>query len=284
MRRLAAAAAALASTWALANGDAPRWYLQVDNDVVFGTDRWYSSGVRLARAAGDGTEWGLLQEVYTPEAKRWRPGIDDRAPSARLLAYHARHALTAGSLGTLELALGVRGPSALGREATDAIHELVPAPEVDWSREERDRVDVQLGAARSLAGGGLVLHYGAVAGNHQAFAHGGIEWRVGLAARAAHSPAMRYVATPPPAAGAPGWSAFAGLSIRAVARNRMIRRNYDAAGQELDLRRAVLRIAGGVAFVQPWGAATLALVSDTREFGAQRRAHGFGVLSLHVGF
>lgn len=53
MKGLAAVVLASASLAALA-GDAPRWYLHHDNDVVFATDRWYTSGVRLARVQDRG--------------------------------------------------------------------------------------------------------------------------------------------------------------------------------------------------------------------------------------
>ncbi len=283
---LAALALAIACC-AEARADSPaRWYLQVDNDVVYGTDRWYSSGVRIARVTGTDvlTEWGVLQEVYTPEAKRWAPGIDDRAPTARLLLYGARHWLIGTCIETIEVGVGVRGPSALGRESTDAVHQLVPAPEVDWSREQGDRIDAQAVFARSVPQGGLHVHFGAVAGSQQAFAHGGVEWRAGSGARGALSPALRFAATPPPAAGASGWAAFLGASVRAVARNAMVARNYDPFGPGLDPRRVVGRAAAGMAWVDSWGSVTFALAHDTREFAAQRRAHGFGSLTVHVEF
>jgi hypothetical protein len=279
---------ALAATGAAANGPAPRWYVQVDNDVIFGTDRWYTSGVRIARASASGpilSEWGLLHEVFTPEAKGWSPGVDDRAPSARLLAYGARHWTDPDSFSTFEAALGVRGRSALGEQATEAIHRLVPAPEVDWSRQESDQVDAQLALVRSQRLSDFYLHLGAVAGNQQVFGHAGVEWRVGPpSTRAALSPAMRYAATPPPAAGECGWGAFAGASVRAVARNQMIRRNYDPFGAQLEPRHAVGRAVLGINTVQDWGSATLALVQDTREFDAQRRPHAFGSLTVHLEF
>ena len=287
MRRLAAALLCFAAGAAAAEPEA-RWYLQMDNDFFFGTDRAYSSGLRLARVAGAGpvqVEWGVLQEVYSPEGKYWRPGTDDRAPTARLLLYGARHRQSPGVFDTLELALGVRGPSALGEQVTDIAHKWADAAEVDWSRQERDELDVQLAAVRSHAVGGFHLHYGAVAGNQQAFAHGAVEWRHGTgAAAAALSPVLRFAATPPPTPAAAGWAVFAGAGVRGVARNAMIERNYDPFGPELEPRRAVGRAAAGIAWVGAWGAAAFALAVDSREFDAQREPQAFGSLTLHVRF
>jgi lipid A 3-O-deacylase len=283
-----AACLALALAGAAHAEPAARWYLQVDNDVIFGTDRWYTSGVRIARASAPGpvaTEWGVLHEVYTPEAKYWHPGVDDRAPTARLLAYGARHHTDAAAFTTFEAAIGVRGPSALGEQATGAIHHLVPAPEVDWSRQEPDELDVQVAVVQSRRFSDFYLHYGAVVGNQQVFGHAGVEWRTGPpSARDALSPAMRFAATPPPGAGECGWGVFAGASVRAIARNEMIGRNYDPYGPALEPRRAVARAVAGIDTVQRWGSATLALVADTREFDAQRQPHAFGSLTVHLEF
>ena len=289
MKALLAALLACIAPLVQAQAPGSRWYLQVDNDLVFGTDRGYSSGLRLGRVSGVGdiqVEWGVLQEVYSPEGKYWAPGKDDRAPAARLLAYGARHRLTPSLHETLELAIGVRGPSALGEQVTDIAHKWADAANVDWSREESDQVDVQAVAVRSHAIGDFHLHYGAVAGNHLAFGHGGVEWRHGTgAAMAALSPLLRYAATPPPPSSAPpGWAVFAGAGVRAIARNAMIERNYDPFGPELKPKRAVGRAAAGVAWVGAWGSLTFALAMDTREFAAQREPQAFGSLTVHVGF
>src|SRR5690606_7030143 len=76
-RRFAAAALALGCGSAGA-AEGAHWYLQLDNDVVASTDRWYTSGLRLARvhrAGADLHEWGVLQEIYTPEAKHYALGV-----------------------------------------------------------------------------------------------------------------------------------------------------------------------------------------------------------------
>ena len=289
MKRLALALAACAALSVQgAEGDV-RWYTQVDNDLVFNTDRWYSSGLRIGRVAGTGelqVEWGLLHEIHSPEGKHWFPGVDDRAPSARMLVYGARHRLTASYFETLELAAGVRGPAAQGESLTRFVHKFVDAAEVDWSRQEGDQVDVQLAAVRSHKVGDFHLHYGALAGSEQGFAHGAVEWRFGEgAALAALSPLFRYSATPPPPTTAPpGWALFVGAGARAVGWNDMIDRNYDPFGPELEPRRVVGRAAAGVAWVAGWGSVTFAIAAESREFDAQRRSQGFGSLTAHFCF
>jgi len=178
--RLAAAALAVVALPAAAAPDDARWYVQVDNDVPFHTDRWYTSGVRIARVK-DNIEWGLLQEIYTPEGKHWHPGLDDRAPAGRLVLSVARHDVSPEVFQTLELMAGVRGPSSHARETAEDIHQVIAAPFVDWSRQLEDAFDGTLVGVRSQRLGPLRVHYGAQLGTQVAFAHAGIEARFGPA-------------------------------------------------------------------------------------------------------
>lgn len=284
MRRLAAALIACALGPAAA-GEPARWYVRLDNDAFFNTDRWYTSGVRLARVqarGGHDIEVALLQEIYTPEAKRYEFGVVDRAPAARLLLAAARHDRSPGFLQTVEAALGVRGPAAGGRQVTELVHRLVAAREVVWSRQESNRVDGYLAATRSHHGDWFAAHYGAVLGNEVAFAHAGADLRFG--APGASDFPLRHIATPPGAPGAHGWGGFVGASVRRVARNEMLRRQYTAFAPELERRDTVTRLAGGVSWARPGIEVSLALVRDTREFEGQRVPHAFGALTLHAAF
>jgi len=281
-RALAGLALAVAGVAGAAGRDAA-WYVQVDNDVVFTTDRWYTSGVRIARLERD-FEWGLVQEIYTPDAKNPRPV--DRAPAGRLLASVAHHDRSAEVWCTLEAALGVRGPAALGRQSTDYIHRLIPAPAVDWSRQLENRLDAQLAFTRSeILGLGLVkAHYGAVLGTQRAFAHAGIEIRAG-ANRSMASALLRFAPTPPLALqSAPGWNAYAGASGRAVGRDELVSRNYNPFGPPLSRRNAIGRLVAGVAWTQPWGTLTFEIAQDSREFDGQHAPHRFGSLAFHLDF
>ncbi|HUQ27267.1 MAG TPA: lipid A-modifier LpxR family protein [Usitatibacter sp.] len=279
--RGAIAAAALACLPAAAAPGDALWYLQVDNDVAFSTDRWYTSGVRIARVK-DGVEWGLLQEIYTPEASRWHRGVSDRAPVGRLLLSLARHDISGEAFQTIELMAGVRGPSAGGRPSTESIHRVIPAPQVDWRRQLGDAFDATFAAARTQRFGPVKIHAGAQLGTQLIFAHAGFEARFGSAAHAA-SRLLRFAATPELSLES-GWSAYAGAGLRGVFRNELLSRNYDPEGPALSRERAVTRIAAGVTWTGTWGAVTFDLAQDSREFAQQREPHRFGSLALHVSF
>lgn len=273
-----------------------RWYSQVDNDVFYGTDRWYTSGVRIARvegAAGEAVEWGLLQEIYTPEAKRDNP--IDRPTAARLLLALARHDRDASGWRTLELDAGVTGPNALGRQAQDLIHRFVPAPHEEWSQQRSNQGDVQLvfsqaQSLRPLAGPWhrVNANYGVVAGNQVTFAHAGLELRIGGGdAMKASSPMLRFAATPPALPGEAagrGWSCFFAMNVRDVARNRLLDRRADSPLAPLERERYVRRFATGVAWIHPYGTLTFAMAIETPEFAGQRRNQGFGTLAFDVPF
>ena len=263
-------------------GDPARWYLQIDNDVVFGTDRWYTSGVRLARLK-DEVEWALVQEIYTPDGKH--PSAIDRAPAGRLLISGTRHFEWRDDFASVEAALGVRGPSAIGRQSTQAVHRVIPAPEIDWSRQLGDELDAQLSAAGTHRfADAFKIHYGIVAGTQIVHAHAGFEARFGADPRRS-TPMLRFAPTPPFATPqAHGWSAYAGASVRAVVRNELLERNYDPLGPELHRRDSVGRAVAGITWTSPAASVTFELVQDSREFDGQAAAHRFGSLTLHYLF
>ncbi|HLX23242.1 MAG TPA: lipid A deacylase LpxR family protein [Usitatibacter sp.] len=285
MKRRFAIAACIVATAACAEDDSARWYLRVDNDFFFHTDRWYTSGVRIGRVK-DGLEWGIVQELYTPEAKYQSPTLQDRAPAGRLLATVAKHVDGDVTFDTFELDAGVRGPSALGKQAQNSVHSVVDSGAiVDWERQLPDEFDVSAIAVRTLSlPAGFRTHFGAVLGNQVTFAHAGIEWRYGEP-RTPSSSLMRFAATPPFAkVNVQGWSAYIGASARGVARNELLSKNYYTFGPELEKKSEVTRVAGGIAWAQPWGNLTFDLAEDSREFVGQRKPQAFGSIALHVGF
>ena len=289
MRRLLAA---LACSAALGAGAQAHWYAQFDNDLGFETDRWYSSGFRASAVQErDGRYWelGVLHEIYTPDAKGFKPGAVDRMPTARLLLVAARHERSAELWQTLELDAGVRGPSAGGRAITRAVHHIVHARDIDWSRQDRDRIDVQAVVSRTQAAAmaGVNYNYGAVLGNELAFAHAGAEYRIGT--RGANAPStgvVRFAASPPRfdthLDGC--WSLFVAASARFVMQNKMLAQGYDFFSQPPTRRRAVARGTLGYSWAWPWGMVTAAVVHESKEFAEQSRGHTFGSIAGYVDF
>jgi len=289
MRWLVGAAVALLAPCDARASDDAQWYMQVDNDAAFISDRWYTSGVRIARShrSGDAQriEWGVVQEIYTPNTNRFNPV--DRPYVARLFFSGARHDYAPGAHRTLELTAGVRGPAALGRETQDFVHRVVPAPEDDWSRQLPNRLDLQAIAVQSRdlaidAGQQAqgVLHYGAVVGTNVTLAHAGVEVRAG---QPIEFPALRFAPTPPLAT-THGWSAFAGASGRWVLRNTLLAGSNDPTVSEVRRNPGVARLAAGLAWANEWGVVTFALVQDSREFRTQQAMQRFGILTLHLSF
>lgn len=303
MRAPALAVAAFAGMAAAAEPPV-LWHAQVDNDFFFDTDRWYTSGVRIYRSAPlapdapvasflrapaavtQRLDVGIIQEVYTADGHA-DPAQPDRPNAARLQLSVARHDIAPDFLATLGVDAGVSGPSALGEEVQDFFHRLVPAPQTDWSRQVDDRVDVQASGAWSQRVGGnalpgaLVLHGGAVLGTITTFAHAGVEWRSHGPAQAAN-PLLRFAATPPLARGTQGFTYFAGASVRVVGRNRLFDRKPDDPAPEAAWERRITRVAGGIGWSDTWGAITLGLAQDSREFAGQHSPHRFGSLTLAI--
>ncbi len=301
MRRFALAAAAGLVPLACA-AQSVAWRLEVENDVAFHTDRWYTSGVRLYRSAdldpasglasllrlpatrAQRLDLGVIQDVYTSDPYA-APDAPDRPNAARLLFSAARHDLSADTLATLGIDAGVSGPAARGEQAQRLVHRIVPAPKTDWSVQVDNRTDVQVvGAwshriAQDAVPGAIVLHGGGAAGTLVAFGHAGIEWRSDGPAVAA-SPLLRFAATPTLPRAAGGFTFFAGASLRAVGRNRLLERRDDDPKPEAAAERRVTRLAAGVAWSGAWGAATLGLAQDSAEFVGQSEPHRFGALTV----
>ncbi|HEX6006369.1 MAG TPA: lipid A deacylase LpxR family protein [Burkholderiales bacterium] len=122
----------------------------VENDILGGTDRYYTSGLKLGGAVGAeglverffhapaervlrhitddprGVQFGLFigQQLYTPrEIDIAPPQPSDRPWAAWLYVGGVAQSVSANRLQTVEFDLGVIGPAALGKEVQTAIHE-----------------------------------------------------------------------------------------------------------------------------------------------------------------
>ncbi len=231
---------------------------QVENDAAStrrGTsDRYYTSGVRLGYTSGTNAVpefltnfgqavWGdgvqrvsfdIAQSIFTPvNTRARRPDPRDRPYAGYLSAGVSLIHDTSNARSVLGLRLGVVGPSALGRVAQNALHDVIGDPKVrGWSYQIQDEPAIELLAERvyrvpfARAGGiefdalpAITLGVGTVRDYVQA----GVQIRFGQGLdsdfgtprmRPARSGSDAYTATRPFA-----WYAFAGADGQAVARD-----------------------------------------------------------------
>jgi lipid A 3-O-deacylase len=280
-----------------AQADPVAWYTNIDNDVVFQTDRWYTSGVRIYRSAplqdpGTRLDIGIGQEIYTGNTNCPECQPVDRPYGARLFSSFAYQVPRPDALTTLEADLGVLGPAALGRQTQKLIHHFVTAPHDDWSHQLDGRLDAQLVAVRSQRVLGaddwpvaLVAHGGVVAGTVQSFVHAGGELRWGRATSALAS-SMRFAATPASTqpGTADGWSAFVGFGARSVFSNKLLTNNADDPAAPPTRNRTVRRTALGLGWGGEWVAMGFAWITESREFQEQQHTQRFGTLTLQLNF
>jgi hypothetical protein len=128
--------------------------LDVENDAVAGTDRDYTSGIRVnyVSPTGDVPDWasragrvlwgagaqrisiGLNQSLFTPYDTQIKPPLPQQRPYAgELTGNFALIQDTPDYRSVLELDLGVVGPGALGEEVQNGFHHLIgDTPNLGW--------------------------------------------------------------------------------------------------------------------------------------------------------
>lgn len=210
MRQLLAPLAALllAAAPARAQVDAPsRVTLTWENDLLAGTDRHYTNGLRLDLAGrldplvlpssleGDEAEWGLAlgQRIYTPERLDESGLVPDDRPYAGwsyLELSVSRRVMALGWEDRIELTLGVVGPASRARATHELAHEVFGSdPPRGWRHQLRDEPGVTLAyraGARLLRGDAgavgwdLTPRFGVSLGNVATFASIGLRLRCGL--------------------------------------------------------------------------------------------------------
>ena len=141
-----------------------------ENDMFAGTDRYYTSGQRIAWQSRSGApdplatvggwlapwllpreatvEWGVAlgQMLYTSRHRLTRtPPRDDRPYAASLTAVLSLVAASDTRLGVAELSLGVIGPAALGEQVQDLVHDAIGVEKLGgWGHQIGNRAAAML--------------------------------------------------------------------------------------------------------------------------------------------
>jgi lipid A 3-O-deacylase len=293
----------------------------LENDSPTGRDRYYTNGFLFAwssrayhppawlspltgPAAGlvpaENLRWGLSlgQKMYTPEDTQTRnPDPEDR-PYAGWL-YGALTLISSGprQLSSVELQIGVVGPSALGEEAQNGTHRLMRIPTAKgWDHQIKDEPGVNLVLSRQLrvnqATGfddisvGVVPSFALSLGNVSTYASAGAMLRIGNALEADFGPprvrpasagSVFYEST---ADGGLGWYLFAGVEGRVVARDIALDGNTWRDSRSVDREWFVGDLSAGLALMYGEWRLTATYTARSQEFSEQRGAAQFASFSI----
>jgi lipid A 3-O-deacylase len=184
----------------------------IENDIISGTDRYYTNGIKLGGGLNpgplierifqrpaeqvlrrfsdnpDGVSVGLFlgQNIYTPkDITIAAPQPFDRPWAAWLYLGGVAQSVSGDRLQTVELDIGVIGPAALGKEVQTAVHEAIDSDHPrGWHNQLRNEPGLMLTYMEKWrfgpqTGVQLVPHFGASMGNVMTLARAGFTVRTG---------------------------------------------------------------------------------------------------------
>lgn len=291
-----------------------------------GTDRNYSNGLRIERVSGadnvhPGLEWvahrlpwidldrtelrqgfALSHAIFTPEdTQAFVPDPTDRPYAAWLALSSTVAASSAHTQDTLQVNLGIVGPSAAGEFVQNTWHEIIGAPTAKgWDYQLKDEPGVEIIAQRLQLFDGPDLplglktdfgaHVGVALGNVRTYGATGLTARIGWdldssfgppRIRPALSGAGEFV---PGTADDPfGGYFFVGVDGRAIARDMFLDGNLWRDGPRVEDRRTVVGdLQAGVAIHYRSVQLAFTFVNRTEEFVRQDGPQRFGALSISI--
>ena len=328
MNRIPEFAAAVALSVALpaAGADAPRngvWNLLVENDLFYGSDRNYTSGVALAWVASPkpAPDWAVGiarslpwfpelgeirhgyivgQNMYTPaDISLADPPLDDRPYAGWLYATIGLGIDSAHQTDQFAFTVGVVGPAALAEQNQRYIHRIMGSPDPKgWDTQLKNEPGIELSYQRrwrdvatgSFAGLELDLtpHVGGALGNVYTYANAGFTVRYGKRLTSDLGP-VRIRPSPPGSgffipADTFSWYAFVGVDGRAVARNIFLDGNTWRESRSVKREPLVGDLQWGLAVTWKGARLTYTHVRRTREFETQAGSDDFGAFAVSVAF
>src|SRR5690606_32913103 len=246
----------------------------------------------------------LGQSIYTPETLEATELLEDERPYAGYLylgfAYHGR---TENRLDSVEVNLGIVGPSALGEQAQDSIHNLRGVDKFQgWDNQLNDEPTLQLVYENKLRlfkhhlpmglEQDFISHAGAALGAVAIYANIGGEYRFGwdLPEDFGTSAVRPGGDNSAPGKGdirlrsvdkfIYGLHGFISVDGRMVGRDIFIDCNTWENSPRLDREYFVADIAVGFSFLVRNWKLSYAQVFRTKEFKGQPRHHEYGSLTL----
>lgn len=289
--------------------------LQVENDLFAKSDRHYTNGLRLGYITGPDAvpEWVPLtskegvtragvavgQAIFTPrDITRPIPDPSDRPYAGWLFAGLELFVERDDQLDSIEIDLGVVGPSSLAEPSQKFVHSLIGEDEPrGWDSQLRDEPGIMLTFQRTwrnvLAYGivdGVSLdvepHVGVTLGNVMTTANAGAVVRLGTKLPHDYGPPRLRPSPPGSEFFLPtdelGWYVFAGVDGRLVGRNIFLDGNTFRDSPSVDKYWMVGDIQAGIALTYGRWRVAYTQVFRTPEFHGQTGLDRFGALTVSM--
>jgi len=301
--------------------------LTVENDKFGGgTDRNYSNGLRLERVSGaddifPALEWvadripfldverqelrqgfALSHVIFTPEDKTLVvPDPTDRPYAGWLFASGTIVGSSANTQDTLQVNLGIVGPSAGGEFVQNNFHRIIGVAEAQgWPNQLRDEVGIEIIAQRLHRFPGPTLplgietdlgfDVGGALGNVRTYAATGLTARIGWDLDSSFGPPRIRPALSGAGEFIPGTDEnpmggylFIGASGRAIGRDMFLDGNLFRDGPRVDDRKDFVGdLQVGLAIHYREVQLAFTYVNRTEEFDSQITPQRFGAFSISI--
>jgi lipid A 3-O-deacylase len=303
--------------------------VQVENDLWGnGTDRHYTHGTRISYLSSEETpawlkravayvpvfnrrghlrtSYAVGHSIFTPEDITRRDLVEDERPYAGwlygaigLISDHRVRdgSLHTGRLDSLELNLGVVGPSALAEDTQSAVHRIIGSPQPQgWRHQLHDELGVMLVYDRQWQaqyvnevyglGVDLTPHLGGTLGNVLTSLSCGATLRVGRDLPSDYGPPSIRPSLPGSGFFRPtedfGWYLFAGVEGRYVLHSIFLDGNTFHSSHSVDREPWVGDLQAGL--VLTWREIRLSFTNIFRsdEFAEQKSPTEFGSISISL--
>lgn len=253
-------------------GTSDRFALEERNDyfTFFNKDSNYTQGVRL-KYGHENTTYLIGQDIYTPSHKRIKEVIPDDRPYAGWLFGSVERACVEPSTSTTTttgLALGMVGPSALGKQTQRGFHEILGQfKPVGWDNQIHDEPGVIASWRRDhrevqtllpSLGGAVDVSYWGNLGNVDTSLH------LATTSRSRLGP----------------FDTFAGPEVRSVLRNIFLDGNTWRDSHSVGKEYWVAEMSGGLRLNLGRWNITWKLVLSTPEFKSQASSYNYGMVTI----
>jgi len=242
--------------------------------------------------------FSIGQALFTPtDRSRYDLIVEDRPYAAVLVVNFGYNTRIGAHLRSTQLALGIAGPSARGKQIQQRVHHILGSESVNgWDNQIHDEPVFALlhtrlrrgwiGGSNHAWGADGISRWSVAAGNLSSFAGIGSEWRWGWKlpddfGSSPLNPAGENTAPPrgQRMSGLRG-HAFFSLDARAVARDISLDGNLFQHSHRVHKRTWVGEIGYGLVFLQGRWKFALARYHRSREFDGQDRTPVFGSFTI----